>query len=269
MARFPALMASLAMTVRCCPLLASCVNGGRRRSRRTAIEGDPGSTPTYEITLSGRVIIVARHRRHRARLEKPRRRGSRIRRHHNWLQPVGQECGSPYTQWRAQSQSGASGRHAARDRDNRTLVHATRSAPGALRYLRATTIWRKPMTQNVAPRDFVADHTVERSQRPMIGGPNKFKVAIFGANVTTGQGGLNLAENTIKLGNWGEIKVSRRRPTATVSTGSSPSPAGKVSRAPTARGAGSSRRSRGPQVWQQPRRTYRSSPPASSPSSTR
>ncbi len=62
------------------------------------------------------------------------------------------------------------------------------------------------MTQNVAPRDFVADHTVERSQRPMMDGPNKFKVAIFGANVTTGQGGLNLAENTIKLGNWGEIE---------------------------------------------------------------
>ncbi|KPI00309.1 luciferase family protein [Actinobacteria bacterium OK006] len=62
------------------------------------------------------------------------------------------------------------------------------------------------MTHNVAPRDFIADHTVERSQRPMIGGPNNFKVAIFGANVTTGQGGLNLAENTIKLGNWGEIQ---------------------------------------------------------------
>ncbi|MEV0494041.1 hypothetical protein [Streptomyces atratus] len=60
------------------------------------------------------------------------------------------------------------------------------------------------MTHNVTPRDFIADHTVERSQRPMIGGPNNFKVAIFGANVTTGQGGLNLAENTIKLGNWGE-----------------------------------------------------------------
>ncbi|MET9014915.1 LLM class flavin-dependent oxidoreductase [Streptomyces olivaceoviridis] len=62
------------------------------------------------------------------------------------------------------------------------------------------------MTQNVSARDFVADHTVDRSQRPMIGGPNKFKVAIFGANVTTGQGGLNFAENTIKLGNWGEIQ---------------------------------------------------------------
>jgi dimethylsulfone monooxygenase len=56
-------------------------------------------------------------------------------------------------------------------------------------------------------RDFVADHTVERDQRPMIGGPNAFKVAIFGANVTTGQGGLNLAENTIKLGNWGEVQA--------------------------------------------------------------
>ncbi|NGP08319.1 LLM class flavin-dependent oxidoreductase [Rhodococcus sp. 14C212] len=55
-------------------------------------------------------------------------------------------------------------------------------------------------------RDFVADHTVERDQRPIIADPTKFKVAIFGANVTTGQGGLNLAENTIKLGNWGEIQ---------------------------------------------------------------
>lgn len=60
-------------------------------------------------------------------------------------------------------------------------------------------------TTNVVSRDFVADHTIERDQRPMLGGPNKFKVAIFGANVTAGQGGLNLAENTIRLGNWGEV----------------------------------------------------------------
>ncbi|MFI1465474.1 LLM class flavin-dependent oxidoreductase [Nocardia carnea] len=56
------------------------------------------------------------------------------------------------------------------------------------------------------PREFVADHTVERNQRPMIDGPNKFKFAIFGANVSTGQGGLTLAENTIKLGNWDEVR---------------------------------------------------------------
>ncbi|NRP90607.1 Flavin-dependent oxidoreductase, luciferase family (includes alkanesulfonate monooxygenase SsuD and methylene tetrahydromethanopterin reductase) [Rhizobium mongolense subsp. loessense] len=61
------------------------------------------------------------------------------------------------------------------------------------------------MATNVVSRDFVADHTIDRDQRPMLGGPNKFKVAIFGANVTTGQGGLNLAENTIRLGNWGEV----------------------------------------------------------------
>lgn len=61
-------------------------------------------------------------------------------------------------------------------------------------------------TTNVAPRDFVADHTVDRDQRPMIGGDNAFKIAVFGANVTTGQGGLNYAENTIKLGNWDEVK---------------------------------------------------------------
>ena len=40
----------------------------------------------------------------------------------------------------------------------------------------------------------------------MVGGDNTFKVAIFGANVSTGQGGLNFAENTIKLGNWGEVQ---------------------------------------------------------------
>lgn len=56
------------------------------------------------------------------------------------------------------------------------------------------------------PREFVADHTVDRGQRPIMDGPNKFKFAIFGANVTTGQGGLNFAENTIKLGNWNEVR---------------------------------------------------------------
>jgi dimethylsulfone monooxygenase len=61
-------------------------------------------------------------------------------------------------------------------------------------------------TTTVAPRDYVADHTVDRDQRPMIGGDNAFKIAVFGANVTTGQGGLNYAENTIKLGNWDEVK---------------------------------------------------------------
>ena len=61
-------------------------------------------------------------------------------------------------------------------------------------------------TKNDPPREFVADYTVERAQRPIVDGPNKFKVAIFGANVSTGQGGLNFAENTIKLGNWAEIR---------------------------------------------------------------
>lgn len=55
-------------------------------------------------------------------------------------------------------------------------------------------------------REFVADHTIERSQQPIIAGPNTVKVAIFGANVSTGQGGLTLADNTIALGNWGEIQ---------------------------------------------------------------
>jgi alkanesulfonate monooxygenase SsuD/methylene tetrahydromethanopterin reductase-like flavin-dependent oxidoreductase (luciferase family) len=58
----------------------------------------------------------------------------------------------------------------------------------------------------VVDREFVADYTVQRDDSPMIGGDNAFKVAIFGANVTTGQGGLNYAENTIKLGNWSEIE---------------------------------------------------------------
>jgi len=58
----------------------------------------------------------------------------------------------------------------------------------------------------VPSRDFVADYTVQRDESPMIGGDNAFKVAIFGANVTTGQGGLNLAENTLKLGNWSEVE---------------------------------------------------------------
>lgn len=55
-------------------------------------------------------------------------------------------------------------------------------------------------------RDFVADHTVERAERPIVDGPNKLKIAIFGANVSTGQGGLTHAENTIKLGNWSEVQ---------------------------------------------------------------
>lgn len=57
-----------------------------------------------------------------------------------------------------------------------------------------------------APRDFVADYTVQRDDSPMIGGDNAFKVAVFGANVSTGQGGLNFAENTIELGNWDEVR---------------------------------------------------------------
>ena len=61
-------------------------------------------------------------------------------------------------------------------------------------------------TKNDPSRDFVAEHTVDRSQLPIVGGDNKVKFAIFGANVTTGQGGLNFAENTIKLGNWAEIR---------------------------------------------------------------
>jgi len=56
------------------------------------------------------------------------------------------------------------------------------------------------------PRDFVADYTVERAHRPIADGPNKFKVAIFGANVSTGQGGLTFADEAIKLGNWDEIR---------------------------------------------------------------
>lgn len=55
------------------------------------------------------------------------------------------------------------------------------------------------------PRDFVADHTIDRDQRPIMSG-NKMKFAIFGANVSTGQGGLTLAENMIKLGNWDEVR---------------------------------------------------------------
>ena len=62
------------------------------------------------------------------------------------------------------------------------------------------------LTKNDMPRDFVADYTVGRETRPIVAGPNKFKFAIFGANVSTGQGGLTLADNTIKLGNWGEIE---------------------------------------------------------------
>lgn len=63
-------------------------------------------------------------------------------------------------------------------------------------------------TSTVSPvdRDFVADYTVERDNGPMVGGDNAFKVAIFGANVSTGQGGLNFADNSIKLGNWGEVQ---------------------------------------------------------------
>jgi alkanesulfonate monooxygenase SsuD/methylene tetrahydromethanopterin reductase-like flavin-dependent oxidoreductase (luciferase family) len=61
-------------------------------------------------------------------------------------------------------------------------------------------------TDTELSKNFVADHTVERTDRPIVDGPNKFKMAIFGANVSTGQGGLTLAENMIKLGNWDEIK---------------------------------------------------------------
>ncbi|MFF0090275.1 hypothetical protein ACFYSF_09985 [Streptomyces canus] len=58
----------------------------------------------------------------------------------------------------------------------------------------------------VAPPETKLDHTVERDKRPILDGPNKFKVAIFGANVSTGQGGLSFADDMIKLGGWDEIK---------------------------------------------------------------
>lgn len=64
----------------------------------------------------------------------------------------------------------------------------------------------QPAESSPKPRDFVADYTVERAQRPIVGDENKFKVAIFGANVSTGQGGLTHADNMIKLGNWDEIR---------------------------------------------------------------
>lgn len=62
------------------------------------------------------------------------------------------------------------------------------------------------VANHTADRDFVADHTVERDQRPIMDGPNKFKVAMFGANVSTGEGGLTFADNMIKLGNWDEVR---------------------------------------------------------------
>lgn len=52
----------------------------------------------------------------------------------------------------------------------------------------------------------IADGTVRRSERPIIDGPNAFKIAIFGANVSTGQGGLTLADNTLELANWGQVQ---------------------------------------------------------------
>ncbi|SLK14310.1 LLM class flavin-dependent oxidoreductase [Arthrobacter sp. P2b] len=58
----------------------------------------------------------------------------------------------------------------------------------------------------VPSRDFVADYTVQRDDSPMIGGENAFKVAVFGANVTTGQGGLNFAEEGLQLNNWSEVE---------------------------------------------------------------
>jgi alkanesulfonate monooxygenase SsuD/methylene tetrahydromethanopterin reductase-like flavin-dependent oxidoreductase (luciferase family) len=79
-------------------------------------------------------------------------------------------------------------------------------ASGALQHIWRPSMTVPELTQNDVPREFVADHTVERSQRPIADGPNAFKVAIFGANVSTGQGGLTLADNTIKLGNWTEIQ---------------------------------------------------------------
>jgi len=55
-------------------------------------------------------------------------------------------------------------------------------------------------------REFVADHTVQRDASPMLAADNAFKMAIFGANCSTGQGGLNFADEAMKLGNWGEVE---------------------------------------------------------------
>lgn len=51
-----------------------------------------------------------------------------------------------------------------------------------------------------------ADHTVERSQRPVLSGPNKLKLGIFGANASGGNGSMTFAENQIQLGHWSEVR---------------------------------------------------------------
>lgn len=132
-----------------------------------------------------------------------------------------------------------------------------------------TTTSRDIVLDHTLDREFVADHTVDRAQRPIVEGPNKFKLAIFGANVSTGQGGLTQADNTIKLGNWGEIQGLAQKADRYGIEGFTRSLAGRDSPAPSGPGDGSSRRSPGLRVSRPPRRTSRFSPPATSRSSTR
>jgi alkanesulfonate monooxygenase SsuD/methylene tetrahydromethanopterin reductase-like flavin-dependent oxidoreductase (luciferase family) len=57
----------------------------------------------------------------------------------------------------------------------------------------------------------VADHTVPRDARPLIAGPNRFKIGIFGANASGGMGGLTTAEGMIELASWAEVERLARR----------------------------------------------------------
>jgi alkanesulfonate monooxygenase SsuD/methylene tetrahydromethanopterin reductase-like flavin-dependent oxidoreductase (luciferase family) len=61
------------------------------------------------------------------------------------------------------------------------------------------------VTDDTVGPDYRADHTVERNHRAIVDGPNAMKVAMFGANVSTGEGGLTFADNMIKLNNWSEV----------------------------------------------------------------
>jgi alkanesulfonate monooxygenase SsuD/methylene tetrahydromethanopterin reductase-like flavin-dependent oxidoreductase (luciferase family) len=56
-----------------------------------------------------------------------------------------------------------------------------------------------------------ADHTVTRAERPIVAGPNRFKIAIFGANASGGMGGMTKAEGTIRLHEWGEVEALAKR----------------------------------------------------------
>jgi alkanesulfonate monooxygenase SsuD/methylene tetrahydromethanopterin reductase-like flavin-dependent oxidoreductase (luciferase family) len=66
-------------------------------------------------------------------------------------------------------------------------------------------------TTSARPEPGLADHSVARDSTPPIGGPNKFKFGVFGANAKGGMAGMTQAEGQIQLDSWAEVERLARQ----------------------------------------------------------